>query len=151
MNYSLQERIQHHKGLLESDDVHLFCNGGCHVFALALHERFNYPIHLIPGHSNNRVAHIYCKFAGSPAYAVDVLGFTPEDDRVWRDFSGLSVSYIDRTNLLQFYQPLSNEGMCGEDWFVRPARQRADCRIEKYIDVFSGQLKARIADIRAHA
>ncbi len=145
MNHCLQDRIRLHKELLACDDVHLFTKGACHIFALALHERFKYPIRLIPGHVSNKVAHIYCQFAGSPPYAVDALGFTPEDHRVWKDFSGTSAPFIDRTKLLQFFQPLSEEAMCGEEWFVRAARQRADCRIEKYVDVFSAQRKAQIS------
>ena len=52
---SVEEGIKLHKGLLDLDDIGLFTRGGCHVFALALHERFNYPIHCIPGHSGKRV------------------------------------------------------------------------------------------------
>jgi len=144
MKHSLEERIQLHKDLLTLDDVRLFTQGGCHVFALALHDRFTYPIRMIPGHCNKGITHIYCQFAGPPDFAVDVLGFTQEDKRVWNDFSGTSVCSIDRTKLLDFFQPLSQEGMCGEDWFVDEARQRADRRIEGHVDIFSGQRKVRV-------
>lgn len=149
MKHSREEQIQRHKDLLASDDVCLFTNGGCHVFALALHERFNYPICVISGYSNKGIAHIYCRFVGPPAFAVNVLGFTPEGDRIW-NFAGLSFHLIDHTELLGFFQPLSPEGMCGEDWFVQPARQRADRRIEKYADIFSGQRKIRIASCHSN-
>src|SRR5438093_4273101 len=102
MKHSLEERIQLHKDLLASDDdIRLFTQGGCHVFALALHERFNYAIRLIPGRCADSIAHIYCQVPGPPAFAVDVVGFTPEDNRVWNDFSGLSTHAIDREGLLR--------------------------------------------------
>lgn len=145
MKYSLQKRIVQHEELLTFDDVGLFTKGGCHVFALALHEKFGYPIRVIPGQSEGRLAHIYCQFAGPPAFAVDVIGFTPESFRVWDDFSGLSSHFIDRTDLLNLFKPLSESGMCGEDWFVHAARQRADSRIEAYGDIFSGQRKLKIS------
>jgi hypothetical protein len=144
MKHSLEEQIQLHNKLLTLDDVCLFTKGGCHVFALALYERFGYPIRVILGHSNDGIAHIYCQFAGPPNFAVDVIGFTPEDDRMWKDFGGLSTRLINRTELLDLFKPLSEHGMCGEDWFVRPARQRADRRIEAYIDIFSGERKVQI-------
>lgn len=150
MKHSLQDRIRLHKGLLASnDDVHLFRKGGCHVFALALHERFNYPLRVIPGHDNNGIAHIYCKFAGPPTFAVDVLGFTLEDDLVWECFASPATATrcINRTELVGLFQPLSREGMlCGEDWFVQPARERADRRIKKYMEIFSGQRKVQIIE-----
>jgi len=57
--HSLEERIERHKSLLNSDDVTLFTKGGCHIFAQALHERFNYPIHYIPGFGGKGIVHIY--------------------------------------------------------------------------------------------
>lgn len=148
MKHSLQERIRLHKELLASnDDVHLFRHGGCHVFALALHERFNYPLRVIPGHDNNGIAHIYCKFAGTPAFAVDVLGFTLEDDLVWKCFASPGATRcISRVELVGLFEPLSLERMCGEDWFVQPARERAERRIERYMEIFSGQRKVQIIE-----
>jgi hypothetical protein len=144
IEHTLEERIEHHKGILGSNDVDLFTNGGCHIFALALHDRFHYPIHCIPGHSGKGVSHVYCLFVGPPRYAVDVLGFTPEDDRIWQ-FSGLSTSAMSREELLSRCRPLADGAeLCGDSWFGIPARQRAECRIDQFADVFSGQRKERI-------
>src|SRR6266567_9272361 len=49
IKHTSEERIQLHSKLLAGDDVTLFTQGGCHVFALALHDRFKYPVHYIPG------------------------------------------------------------------------------------------------------
>ncbi len=141
---SVEQRIALHKGLLDSDDIGLFTRGACHVFALALHDRFRYPIHCIPGHSGKGVSHIYCRFVGPTHYAVDALGFTIEADRVWY-FSGMSTRAISREELISFFRPLTEAGgMCGEDWFITPARQRAERRIDQFVDVFSGGRKERI-------
>src|SRR5208282_6062896 len=143
ITHTIEERIQLHKKVLDSDDVRLFTQGGCHIFALALHDRFNYPIHYIPGHSGKGVSHIYCRFAGPPHYAVDVQGFTPEGERIW-DFSGLITHLMTREELLSLFRPLGDAaGMCGDEWFVRPARQRAECRISQFEEVFSGNRKER--------
>jgi len=143
--HSLEERIELHRTLLNSDDVKLFTQGGCHVFALALHERFKYPIHCIRGAFG--ISHIYCRFAGPPPYAVDVLGFTPEDDRIWKDFGSpcRQPPVISLTEMRSLFKPLTCDGgMCGADWFVCPARQRAERRIDKFIDIFCGKHKERI-------
>jgi hypothetical protein len=127
--------------------VTLFTQGGCHVFALALLERFSYPVHYIPGHGGKGVSHIYCQVAGTPNYAVDVLGFTPEEERVWKDFGSAcrDTPAISREKLLSLFKQLADDdGMCGADWFVRPARQRAELRIDRFWDVFSGNRKERI-------
>jgi len=143
IEHTLDERIRLHKGLLDSDDVGLFTRGGCHIFALALHDRFKYP-HCIPGHSGKAVSHIYCRFVGPPHYAVDVFGFTPEADRVW-DFSGLTTPSMSREELLLLSRPLADgTGLCSDDWFVIPARQRAERSIDQFVDVFSGNRKGRI-------
>jgi hypothetical protein len=145
--HTLEERVELHRRLLKSDDVTLFTQGGCHVFALALHERFNYPVHYIPGTAGNGVSHIYCRFVGPTPYAVDVLGFTPEDDRIWKDFGSpcRNPPFVSLTQLRSFFKPLtSDDGMCGEEWFVCAARQRADRRIEEFIDIFSGTRQERI-------
>jgi len=142
-----EERTHLHEELLKSDDVRLFTGGGCHVFALALHDRFNYPVHYIPGHGGKGVSHIYCQVAGTPNYAVDVLGFTPEEDRVWKDFGSVCrvTPVISREKLLSLFKQLPEDGgMCGADWFVRPARQRAELWIDRFWDVFSGKRKERI-------
>ena len=142
-----EERTRLHEELLKSDDVRLFTGGGCHVFALALHERFSYPVHYIPGLGGKGVSHIYCQVAGTPNYAVDVLGFTPEEDRVWKDFGSACrvTPAISREKLLSLFKQLADDdGMCGADWFVRPARQRAELRIDRFWDVFSGNRKERI-------
>jgi hypothetical protein len=146
IEHTLEERIQLHQGLLDSDDIGLFTRGGCHIFALAIHERFNYPIHCIPGNSGKGVSHIYCRFVGPPHYAVDVLGFTLEKDRVWY-FSGLSTRTLSRAELLSLSRPLADgAGLCGDDWFVIPARQRAERCIDQFMDVFSGNRRERLHD-----
>jgi hypothetical protein len=145
--HSLEERVERHRQLLSLDDIKLFTEGGCHVFALALHERFKYPIHYIPGTVGKGISHIYCRFAGPTPYAVDVLGFTPEDDRIWKDFGSpcRKTPCVSLTELRSFFMPLtSDEGMCGEEWFISAARKRADRRIDEFIDIFSGGRKEQI-------
>ncbi len=147
--HTLEERVERHRRLLNSDDVTLFTQGGCHVFALALHERFNYPVHYIPGTAGKGVSHVYCWFVGPTPYAVDVLGFTPENDRVWKDFGSpcRNPPLMSLTQLRSLFKPLNNDdGMCGEEWFVCPARQRADRRIHEFLNIFSGSRKERIHD-----
>ena len=43
MERSKEEKEAHHRALLkDDDDVRLFTNGGCGVFAKAIHEAFGY-------------------------------------------------------------------------------------------------------------
>ena len=110
------------------------------MFALALHDRFKYPVYRISG------SHVYCRFAGpSESYSVDVEGWIRESDRVW-EFGCGSVSHLSREQLLELFKRISDvSGLCGEDWFVQPAQKRADQFIEKHIDVFSGLRKVRLS------
>lgn len=78
MRRSKEGLIQKHRSLLHaSDDVVLFTQGGCGVFALALHDVFGYPIHIIPGHGGEGIAHLFGWLSAEEPYAIDVMGATP--------------------------------------------------------------------------
>jgi hypothetical protein len=144
--HSKEQRAKRLQALLSSDDVALFTNGGCHVFALTLHDRFKYPIHYIPGHTKG-ISHIYCR-VGPPWFGVDVSGFTPEDKLTWHFSGDWRSPHLSRSELLSIFQPLSEDEqpgtMCGDEWFVPPARERAERRIDKFLGVYSGKDKRAI-------
>ena len=76
-----------------------------------------------------------------------MLGFTPEGDRVW-EFGDKYTCAITRGKLLSFFKPLTSDGgMCGEDWFIDAARQRAERRIDEYVEFFSGKKRQRIPNL----
>lgn len=79
---------------LEEEDISVFLHGACGVFALALHEKFGYPIEaLLDGTGEplwDSLVHIYCpvEVHGRQGYA-DVRGITTNWDEFQAEFSDL--------------------------------------------------------------
>jgi hypothetical protein len=90
------------------------------------------------------------QIGGPPWFGVDVCGFTPEHDLVWAQFSSTltQTPSLTREELLALFQPISDDEsldeMCGETWFVQPAKARAEKWIDAHFDVFSGKQKKRL-------
>lgn len=142
--HSKEDREARHRRLLAGDDdVVLFTQGGCAVFALVLHQEFGYRIRYIPGHGGVSISHVFCHLLADAEYAVDVIGTKITSDRVW-DFGGLCAPFISADNLRSKFVGLAQEGLLGESWFVEPAAVRAQARIQKYRSYFDGTMKAAI-------
>ena len=146
MERSKEEKEAHHRALLkDDDDVRLFTNGGCGVFAKAIHEAFGYPLHYIPGHDSQRISHVYCRLASEGLnYAIDVIGSTREDERVWKGFGGLCAPEITLAELEARMVAGGEETLFGERWFLEAAAVRAMARIQSYRQYFDGTKKAVI-------
>ena len=73
-----------------------FLHGYCHIFALALHNQFHYPIYVIKN-SNNEIVHFYCKdiFKDKPIY-IDVRGITNDFDTFANEFE----DFINKQDML---------------------------------------------------
>src|SRR5271157_5259288 len=130
---------EQYKKLLQASDEHLFLNGGCHVFALALHERFRYPLVCVRESSSNCVPHVYCRV---DEYAIDVIGFTVEkqilDAKKWNvhPFSAIPVTPFD---LQKYYvNTFPCPGLYADDSFMSQAGLRANKRITDCISFYDG-------------
>jgi hypothetical protein len=142
--HSKEDREAKHRGLLAGDDdVVLFTQGGCAVFAVVLQRVFDYPIRYIPGHDGVSISHVFCHLLADTEYAVDVVGTKITSDRVW-DFGGLCAPFISADDLQSKFVGLAQEGLLGESWFVEPAAVRAQARIQKYRPYFDGTMKVAI-------
>lgn len=140
-----------YRDLLTRDDVHLFTQGGCAIFAITLHETFGFPIRWIPGHDGVSASHVYCRIYLDNGYAVDVTGTKDEAVRVLDDFGGLGANDIDLVGLRQMFRPVGERGFVIEPWFVEPATARAHARIQRYRPYYDGSIKAPIIEAPADA
>ena len=136
---------QHYQDLLNRSDEYLFLNGGCHVFALALHEQFRYPLVCVRKSCSNCVPHVYCRYG---EYLVDVMGFAHEkqvlDTQLWNVhpfFATLAtLSELESHYVVTF--PCS--GLYGDELFLCQARLRAERRITDYITFYNGTCRQSI-------
>jgi hypothetical protein len=136
---------QRYQELLRSSDEDLFLQGACHVFALALHERFEYVLVWVTASPSKGVAHVYCRLG---EYAVDVMGFTPEKDildaKQWNP-PGFSVENVFRPEIEKSYiltPPCP--GLYADARFMLEARNRADNRVRDYLKYFDGTCRQSI-------
>jgi hypothetical protein len=134
-----------YNSLLAGPDIELFSWGGCHIFARALHDRFSYPIILVPG-DDNGVSHIYCRFSDGYDYCVDVLGFTREDIRVYKQLLRDYVTPISLPDLQRHETSVRGPGLFSASWFTDPAYLKARSRIDTYLPYFDGTLRERVPD-----
>ena len=137
---------ERYEKLLQGNDEYVFLNGGCHVFALALHQRCRYPLVCLRDSSSNCVPHVYCRYA---EYLVDVMGFNPEQDileaQKWTPHDGYSAEEVTPLGLEQSYIfVFPCHGLYGNPDFLLEARTRADTRIRDYIVSFDGTCKQSI-------
>ncbi len=120
--------------------------GACHVFASALHEQFGYPLVLVRENGARHVAHVFCR---SEAFAVDVMGFTPEKD-ILESQKWIAPCYsaevITPPDMETFYVCTypSDGGLYADDAFLRQARRRAERRITDYIRFYDGACRCTI-------
>ena len=133
---------QRFKKLFQGSDECLFLCGGCHVFAEALHERFQYPLVCVRECSSNCVPHAYCRYG---EYLVDVMGFTREtqilDVRKWNvpPFFTIPVTLSEMKSY--YVQTIPCSGLYGDKSFLCRARRRAEKRIKDYIMFYDGTCK----------
>jgi hypothetical protein len=143
MPHSKEEHEALHRALLAGDDVKLFTQGGCAIFATALHHEFKYPIHYVPGHGGHSISHVFCLLMSDGEFAVDALGTKHASDRVW-DFAGDCAPPMSLAELQSRFCGLGEEGFLQEPWFVDPTTVRALARIQKYRAYFDGTKKELI-------
>ena len=133
--------LAHYANLLKEDDVTLFRSGACHVFTLALHERFGYPMSLIRDfrvpHQKN-ATHVYCHFSGT--HSVDVVGIAPEKIALAElGWSGPNYSRVEASpnEIKTFYTTESGGGLYADLEFLTLTQERAQKRIKTYRDYYS--------------
>ena len=134
--------------MLKDNDFSLFLHGACHVFALALHEHFGYSLFLLHDLTNEnpkKATHVYCRF--DDAHSVDVVGIAPEQtaltDLGWGDSKYRRMEVSPRE--LKGYFTISGEGgLCGDREFLEATAERAQTRIAKSKDYYSGQIRMDI-------
>jgi hypothetical protein len=136
---------RNYNALLEcDDDENLFLNGGCHVFALSLHERLQLPLFLVRESASPNAAHVFCR---SGEFAIDVMGFTLEQDiieaKVWIHPSWV-VEEASPLEMEKNYIYSLCPGLCAEPSFLRLAHARAKKRIDDYIKFYDGTFKRQI-------
>jgi hypothetical protein len=138
---------QRYETLLQGSDEILFLQGGCHVFALALHDRFDYVLicvkHVNP--ASRCVPHVYCKSGG---YAVDVMGFTPEklllDAKRWNLPPFFAATFKPSELEDHYVCTVPCPGLYADFTFMQRARIRAEQRIDDYIAHYNGTLRTPI-------
>jgi len=135
--------IQHYENLLvERDDV-LFLHGACHVFALALRERFSYSLRMVRDTTAmlpNGATHVFCHFDASRG--VDVLGLFNVAQRL-RDEGWLPLRYeivaVTDSDLAAYYTGVPGGGLYLEPSFVAKVKGRAVALIDQFGDHYCGQ------------
>lgn len=146
---SIEEQEARFRALLAGDDdVALFGEGGCLVFAIALHEIFRYQFVWIPGHSDFAVqgvvpvSHVFCLLVDKDEYAVDVRG-TRRVHEVLDCFGGTEAVLTSAPELLAWRSD-PRRGIYAEPWFHDAAIVRARTRIERHRSYFDGTRKESI-------
>lgn len=144
-----EEQGRKFRALLASDDdVALFGEGACLVFAVALHETFGYRLVWIPGHPDfavqgvRPVSHVFCLLSDSDDYAVDVRGTRRISD-VLDAFGGTDAILTSLPELLE-WRCDPRRGIYAEPWFHDAALIRARKRIEWHRGFFDGTKKELI-------
>jgi hypothetical protein len=134
-----------YKTLLQNGAESLFLNGGCHVFALALHQRFGYPLVCVRDSSSNSVPHAYCR---SAEYAVDVRGFCHEkrllDAKRWNVYPFYAATATPSEMKKHYVYSVPRVGLYENPLFLREARIQAKKQIDAYIKHYDGTLKSLI-------
>src|SRR5438876_6958554 len=114
--------------MLEEDEGRLFLHGACHVFALALHESFNYPIVLLQdttAEQSKSATHVYCRF--SNWQSVDVVGIAREEDAL-AELGWIGAKYRPRkvspSELENYFTLTEGGGLYAAAVFLSVARAR---------------------------
>lgn len=144
-----EEQETRFRALLASeDDVALFAEGGCFVFAAALHEVLGYKLLRIPGHSDFAtqdvlpVSHLFGLLVDGGEFAVDVKGTRKVED-VMRAFGGTQAVLTSMPELLR-WRADPRRGIFAKPWFYDAAIVRARRRIERFRPYFSGETKEMV-------
>jgi hypothetical protein len=130
------------------DDVALFTEGGCSIFALALHEQFRYNLAWIPGHPDSSVdgiypvSHVFGLLLDGGEFAVDVWG-TRTACSVVDGFGGCYAHKVAADELTRWRND-PRRGIFPEQWFWEGATARARLRIARYREYFDGTQKAAV-------
>jgi len=126
----------------QPDDFKLFSEGGCAVFARALHEEFGYQCAWIPGHDGICVSHVFALLPNDRSHGVDVLG-TASIDRLIDRLGGTQVAYL-TVQELEGFSADPNRGIFTKQWFIAPAMERARLHIKKFQPYFDGTKQQEI-------
>lgn len=130
-----------HAAILKENDVTLFLHGACHVFALALHEHFGYSLFRLATGNPKNAPHVYCRFDDD--HSVDVVGIASEQTALTE--LGWSGSEYRRTEvspreLKNYFTISSRGGLYADPKFLEITQERAQARIAKYKDYYSGRI-----------
>jgi len=121
---ALQER------LLGDSDQNLFGHGGCHVFALALHRRYGYPLEFRED-ENGKVSHVYCLRNGE---GLDIRGTDLAKVYFFECYPGTSES-VTAGDLESMFSGENwdgwRNGLWGEPQWLTKAFQRTEWSLDR--------------------
>lgn len=136
---------ERYQPLLGSSAIELFTQGGCHVFASALVQSFSYPLRIILGDGPNAISHVYCVSAQHPGYAIDVLGFSNEANRMW-EIGRFERRDISPEELRKYFRTTLGPGLFAPTTFWKPAYEKAMARIAEYRSYYDSSRVERTPD-----
>jgi len=127
------------KRLLQMDEGTLFTHGGCHVFALALRKRFQYPLVGVRVQGKGGCPHIAC--APEPRVVLDVFGWFQQAEYARGELSelaALSFQQIEEEQLDSWSTQGDGEGLYVHPSFLVSATEKANTWIERHVEHFNG-------------
>jgi hypothetical protein len=125
----------------------LFAHGGCHVFALALKERFSYPL-LWVREEGGPHDHVAC--APEHGRLLDVFGWFSHDEyrrEEMLDRRQISFLLIQEEEVKRRFIFAPGQGYYAHPDFFCPATERARTWIAKYREYFDGTRKVTIPSL----
>lgn len=141
----------HAQALLGKCDNELFLHGGCHIFAIALAQRYGYSLCMVRNTQKTRpegAAHVFCVFKSETHDAVDVVGLFNVSDLLvcndWTDEEYYRVEDCSGSDLSLFSTQQLGGGLYTLPAFVKKAHSRALCLIECYGEYYSGRNPAPV-------
>jgi hypothetical protein len=124
--YNIQSKRVLQESLLEDPNEEcLFGHGACHVFALALHRRYGYPLELREN-ENGKISHVYCL---RNSECLDIRGLGVTKAHFFECYPGTSRS-VRRDELESMFLGENWDGrkygLWGEEPWLTKAMQRAE-------------------------
>ena len=130
---------------LSGSPVKLFTEGACHVFAVALHRHFDYPLSFFRKDTQGGISHVFCRFPPEDVYAVDAWGFSRFRDREW-ELGNLPIASISLDDLVGHFCTKGESALFGHKVFWEPAYAIAEERIWNLRQFFDGTACQRTPD-----
>jgi hypothetical protein len=141
--------------MLKEDNPTLFLHGACHVFALVLHETFDYPIVLLQESAAKQLknaTHVYCLL--SEGWSVDVVGIAREQVAL-EELGWIGTKYrrlkVSPQKLQDYCTVTEGGGLYANEEFLIEARLRAKIQMEAFKDYYSGAIRASVPGLRRRA